>query len=426
MLGYSRVPIARYPLALIKSPASLVLLALLSVPLAQGTIAKTIYAFGNPGSGDGMYPYFRPVFDTAGNMYGTTLDGGSSNAGIIFELSPGANGEWTETVIHEFTGKEDGGWPFAGLVFDKEGNLYGTAGYGGANGTGVVFELSPTGGEWTYKVLYSFGAYPNSGDGFGPNSTPVFDKEGNIYGITSEGGVPGCFEGCGTVYELSPAGDGSWTEKLIHMFPSNTEDGELPTGGLLVLEGNLYGTTQNGGTAGSGVLFKLSYSSSKAEWSETIIHQFVGSKSGGSFPINVVLITDAAHNIYGTTQGGGLHGQGTVFESSPTSTGWKTKVLYSFNEEYTGDGLGPEAGLTMDKQGNLYGTTMFGGASNYYGTVFKLSKSSSGSWTETILHSFDGNDGFYPEATLTLRGGWLFGTTTNGADNAGVVFQNRP
>jgi uncharacterized repeat protein (TIGR03803 family) len=410
-----------------KRSSSLVLLVLLFTYLAQATTEKTIYAFGNPGSGDGMYPYFSPVFDKTGNMYGTTLDGGASNAGMILELSPGANGEWTETVIHEFTGKEDGGWPFSGLVFDKEGNLYGTGGYGGANGTGVVFELSPSGSEWIYKVLYSFGAYPNSGDGFGPNSTPVFDKKGNIYGITNEGGVPGCFEGCGTVYELSPTGDGSWTEKLIHTFPGNTKDGELPTGGLLIDgEGTLYGATQNGGTAGSGVLFKVSYSSSKAEWVETIVHQFVGGKSGGSFPINVVLIMDGAGNIYGTTQGGGLYGHGTVFETSPTSKGWKTELLYSFNAEYTGDGQAPQAGLTMDKKGDLYGTTMYGGASNYYGTVFKLSKSLSENWTETILHSFDGNDGFYPEATLTLRDGWIFGTTTNGGNNSGVVFQSRP
>lgn len=411
---------------LLKYSASLALLALLPVPLAQSTAEKTVYAFGSPGGGDGMYPYFSPTFDTSGNIYGTTLDGGTSNAGIILQLSPGASGEWTETVIHEFSGKEDGGAPFAGLAFDKEGNLYGTASYGGANGTGVVFELSPSGNDWTYKVLYSFGAYPASGDGFGPNSTPVFDKDGNIYGITNEGGVPGCFEGCGTVYELSPTGGGNWTEKLIHTFQSNAEDGELPTGGLLIDgAGNLYGTTQNGGTAGSGVLFKLTYSSSQAAWVETIIHQFVGGRSG-SFPINVVLITDGAHNLYDTTQGGGVYGHGTVFESSPTSKGWKTEILYSFNEEYTGDGQAPEAGLAMNKEGDLYGTTMFGGASNYYGTVFKLSKSSSGSWTETVLHSFDGNDGFYPEAPVTLRGGWLFGTTTNGGNNAGVVFQNRP
>ena len=403
------------------------LLTLFLVSLAEGTTENTVYSFLAPGSGDGMYPYCKPVFDAKGNMFGTTLDGGTDNAGMIFELSPGENGQWVETVLHEFTGKEDGGYPFAGLVFDKDGNLYGTGGYGGDNGSGVVFELSPNGSDWTYSVLYSFGPYPGSGDGFGPNSILVFDNDHNIYGTTNEGGVAGCFEGCGTVFELSPNGSGGWAEKLIHTFPRNSKDGELPTGGLTFdSDGNLYGTTQNGGTAGSGVLYKLSYSSSKNKWFETIVHQFVGGKNGGSFPINVVLIADEEGNFYGTTQGGGAKSQGTVFETSLGEKGWKTSVLYSFDSEYSGDGQQPEAGLTMDKKGNLYGTTFSGGANNYYGTVFKLSKSESGEWTETVLHSFTGNDGFYPEASLAIHGGWLYGATTNGGNNSGVVFQTRP
>jgi uncharacterized repeat protein (TIGR03803 family) len=228
------------------------LLTVFSVSLAQATTEKTIYSFQAPGSGDGMYPYGQLVFDAKGNMFGTTLEGGTYNAGMIFELSPGENDQWVKTVIHEFTGKEDGGYPFAGLVFDKDGNLYGTGGYGGANGSGVVFELSPNSGDWTYSVLYSFGTYPSSGDGFGPNSTVLFDNEGNIYGTTSEGGVAGCFEGCGTVFELSPTGTGGWAEKLIHTFPSNSKDGESTTGGLIFdNNGNLYGT---------GVLLEVAFS----------------------------------------------------------------------------------------------------------------------------------------------------------------------
>jgi uncharacterized repeat protein (TIGR03803 family) len=403
------------------------LLTLFLVSLAQATKENTIYSFGGGGTGDGMYPYSQPVFDAKGNMYGTTLGGGTHDAGMIFELSPSENGQWIETVLYEFTGQADGGYPYAGLVFDKSGNLYGTGGYGGTNGSGVVFELSPNGSSWTYSVLYSFGAYPTSGDGFAPNSTVVFDNNGNIFGTTNEGGIPGCFEGCGAVFELSPNGVGGWTEKLIHEFPSGSKDGELPTGGLtLNTDGNLYGTTQNGGTAGSGVLNKLSYSSSKKEWVESIVHQFVGGKTRGSFPVNALLLADEEGNLYGTTEGGGANSQGTVFETARGKAGWKTTVLYSFNKEYTGDGQGPEAGLIMDKKGNLYGTTLSGGAYHYYGTVFKLSKSENGEWAETVLHSFNGNDGLYPEASLTIRGGWLYGTATSGGNNTGVVFRVRP
>src|SRR5262249_583239 len=125
---------------------------------------KTVYNFGDPGSGDGMYPYSKLVFDAEGNAYGTTQQGGSTFAGTVFKLSPGNDGQWVETILHEFTGRDDGGNPLAGLVFDGSGDLYGTAGYGGANGTGVIFKMSPQSDGWTYSVIYNFGAYPQSGD----------------------------------------------------------------------------------------------------------------------------------------------------------------------------------------------------------------------------------------------------------------------
>src|SRR6202790_111777 len=169
-------------------------LALLLVSVAQAATESTLYAFGFPGSGDGMYPYCTLILDANGNLFGVTQAGGSHDAGTVFELSPGQGGQWTETVLHEFAGQSDGENPLAGLVFDSAGNLYGTAGYGGANGTGLVFELSPQGSSWTYKVLYNFGVYPGSGDGFGPNSALIFDKLGNLYGTTYNGGT-GCFQG---------------------------------------------------------------------------------------------------------------------------------------------------------------------------------------------------------------------------------------
>jgi uncharacterized repeat protein (TIGR03803 family) len=404
-------------MTLIQRASFCAVLTLFLSALASGTTENTAYTFGSAGGGDGMYPFCSPVFDAQGNLYGTTLQGGTHNAGNIFELSPGQNGQWTETVIYEFTGGKDGGYPIAGLVFGSDGNLYGTGEYGGANGTGVTFELSRDGEGWEYNVLYNFGPYPGS-DGFGPNSIVVFDKLGNLYGTTSEGGNVGCFEGCGTVFELSPNGKGGWDEQVIHAFETNGIDGELPAGITLATDDTLYGTTQNGGTAGSGVLYQLKYSSKKKQWIEAIVHQFIGGSNDGAFPESPVSIHGST--LYGTTEGGGTASGGTVFETILSNKkGWPTTVLYSF------DGALPQAGLIMEK-GNLYGTT-FEGGSYGAGDVFELSKLKNGDWAETTLYSFTGGeDGLYPEAAVTLENGWLYGTTRLGGNNSGVVFQVHP
>jgi uncharacterized repeat protein (TIGR03803 family) len=396
------------------------------ISVALGSTHNTIYDFAAPGTGDGMQPFSVPVFDSEGNLYATTMLGGTHNAGTIFELSPTGNNQWVETILYEFTGGTDGGYPVAGLTFDSSGNLYGTGGFGGANGTGVVFKLSPQSTGWSYTVLHSFGTYPTSGDGFAPNSPLVFDSNGNMYGITNEGGGDtGCFGGCGTVFELSPDGRAGWTEQVIHKFAS-TADGQFPTGAVTFgTDGNLYGTTTNGGTANSGVLYQLQYSTSTQNWTENIIHNFVGGTNDGSFPTNVILISDKKGNLYGTTDGGGSHGFGTVFEMRKSGgNAWKSKILYSFNATYSGDGNSPHAGVIMDTAGTLYGTTFYGGAANYYGTVYKLSRAK-GKWSETVLYSFTGGtDGFYPQAGLALSNGWLYGTTDLGGNNSGAVYQN--
>jgi uncharacterized repeat protein (TIGR03803 family) len=407
-------------------------LCLVSLREAYGQSLNIVYEFGVAGTTDGMYPYCKPVFDTNGNLYGTTqMGGGSHNAGIIFELSPTTGGgTWAETIIHEFTGGSDGGNPMAGLIF-ASGNLYGTASYGGANGTGVVFELSPkTSGGWTYRVLYNFGAYPTSADGFGPNSALVL-RNHNLYGTTSEGGVAGCFEGCGTVFELLPTTTGTWKERLIHEFPGGSTDGELPGGALIFdTDGNLYGTTQNGGgTANSGVLYRLKYSSTTKTWIETVVHNFVGGNDDGSFPEDDILIHDSAGNLYGTTEGGGINSQGTVFKASfSTGPNWTVSLLHSFGPAYSGDGTGAKGGVIKDTKGNFYGTTFYGGAYNYYGAAFKLSPTLGGDYKESVLHNFTGGlDGFYPNRALTLHAGWLYGTATNGGSNGtGVVYQLKP
>lgn len=213
---------------------------------------------------------------------------------------------------------------------------------------------------------------------------------------------------------------------MLHAFQADGIDGQLPVGGVaLASDGALYGTTQNGGTGGSGILFQLRYSSAQNAWVETILHQFVGGTNDGSFPMAGVLIYKGA--LYGTTAGGGANNFGTVYQVTYSKTaGVRIKFIYSFNPTYSGDGNSPQAGLVVDSKGNLYGTTWSGGAFNYYGTVFRLSKASNGIWVETVLHSFNGNDGFYPEAVVTLRGGRLYGTTSNGANNAGLVYELGP
>lgn len=407
-------------------PSHFAVIALFLTCLAHGVTEKTIYAFGAPGSKDGMYPWSKVVFDAAGNLYGTTMDGGTYDSGMIFELSPGVNGQWVETVIHEFSGS-DGANPIGGLTFDGAGNLYGATGFGGANGTGVVYELTAQNGTWSYGVIYNFGPYPQSGDGLAANSSLVFDKAGNLYGTTNEGGADSsCFNGCGTVFELSPLGGGLWNEKVIHIFQADGIDGEFPVGGVAVdRNGALYGTTQNGGTAGSGILFRLQFSSSQNAWVETILHQFLGGATDGSFPMAGVLIYNGT--LYGTTDGGGANHFGTVYQTSYSkATGFVTKVIYSFAPTYSGDGNSPQSGLTVDSKGNFYGTTWYGGAFNYYGTVFRLSRASNGTWVERVLHSFDGNDGFYPEAPVTLHGGQLYGTTSNGGNDSGLVYEIGP
>lgn len=402
----------------------LLALILFSVFLAHGSDEKTVYTFGTPGSGDGMYPFGNLVADSAGNLYGTTQSGGANDAGTIFRLSPGTDGERTETILHDFTGRSDGGYPQAGLVFDPAGSLYGTGSSGGLNGTGVIFKLSPQSGGWNYNVIYSFGPYPGS-DGFAPDSALVIDKLGNLYGSTYEGGDDsGCFEGCGTVFELSPD-DKGWSEQVIHVFSPNSNDGELPAGVVFGLDGALYGTTQNGGgSADAGVLYRLKYSKSTDKWNETILHTFTSAANDGGFPEAPLLYHGGV--LYGTSEGGGVNDHGTVFETTYSKTsGWSTTVLYSFGQSYSGDVFPPQASVVMH-DGSLYGTATYGGEYNYYGGVFKLSKSSDGVWSDTVLYSFNGTTGDSPEGDLLLQGGLFYGTSRLGGDNSGLVYAVKP
>jgi uncharacterized repeat protein (TIGR03803 family) len=263
--------------------------------------------------------------------------------------------------------------------------------------------VQPAHGQ-TETVLYSFCARPNCTDGAGPSwVTPVFDGEGNLYGTTLVGGAYSCNHGgCGTVFELTPSG----TETILHSFDDNGTDGHSSWGGVFLdNEGTLYGTTLLGGEyicpQGSGTVFELTPSGT-----ETILHSFDRCETDGFWP-NPGLVRDAEGNIYGTTSAGGAYSYGTVFKVTPSGT---ETILHSFDPNGT-DGWVPAAGLVIDKKGNLYGTTVNGGAYNG-GTVFKLTPSGK----ETILWSFgNGTDGSHPYAGLVFdKKRNLYGTTEEG------------
>ena len=402
-----------------------------------GWTEKVLYSFNNNGT-DGTNPEAGLIFDTAGNLYGTTYQGGTYSIGTVFELTPTAGGGWTEKVLHSFNKNgTDGAHPHAGLVMDAAGNLYGTTFANGTYNHGTVFELTrAAGGGWTEKVLYSFNN--NGTDGTNPEAGLIFDTAGNLYGTTYQGGT----YSIGTVFELTPTAGGGWTEKVLYSFNNNGTDGTNPEAGVILdAGGDLYGTTYSGGTYNNGTVFELTPTAGGG-WTEQVLHHFNLNGTDGANP-EAGLIFDAAGNLYGTTDGGGAYGgfyggDGTVFELTPTAGGgWTEEVLHNFGNST--DGINTHAGLIFDTAGNLYGTTDEGGAygnsdnaygASGYGTVFELTPTAGGGWTEEVVHSFNfnGTDGASPHAGLIFdAAGNLYGTTTvSGTYSVGTVFELTP
>jgi uncharacterized repeat protein (TIGR03803 family) len=262
------------------------------------------------------------ILDAAGNLYGTTIYGGSGTCfnepdvgcGTVFELTPKAGGGWSEKVLYSFkNNSKDGNYPQASLIFDAAGNLYGTTVGGGATNYGTVFELMPTeSGTWTEKVLYGFNS---SHGGGGPYSSLIFDSSGNLYGTITGSGNCNSGNGCGSVFELVRKAGGAWTGKVLHKF--NGADGDNPHADLILnASGSLYGTTQEGGSGtcngGCGTVFQLTHKAGGA-WTEKVLHNFNGSE--GYAPNGLIL--GASGNLYGTTFLGGAHRNGTVFKLTP-------------------------------------------------------------------------------------------------------------
>ncbi len=407
----------------LRTTLAMLTLALVVTSAWAATGERVLHNLGS--TGDGHTPYSSVVFDTHGNIYGTTYQGGShNNEGVAFEMTPNGSGGYIEKVIHNFGSGMDAQYPNT-LIFDSAGkNLYGTAEYGGSHGFGAVFEMSPDGsGGWTEKVIHNFGS---GVDGQYPLVNLIFDSAGNLYSTTSGGGA----KDKGTVFEMSPNGSGGWTERVLHSFRGDA-DGIDPQGVIFDTHGNLFGATTYGGNLNQGTAFELSPDGSGG-YTEKVIHNF-GHGDDGQTPISGFLM-DSAGNFYGATYGGGLHGDGTVYEISPSGGGdYTEKVLHDFGG--LDDGANPYADLLFDTKGNLYGTTYGGGTVSCKGgvgcgTLFEMLPNGDGGYDEKVLWNFgDGLDGTAPSANLIFdKSGNLYSTTPTGGshNNGGTVFEYTP
>lgn len=325
-------------------------LVVVATPLAQARKLSVLHDFCPGGSfcSDGQLPSAGLVRDAKGNLYGTTSFGGSNGVGTVFEVD--ASG--SETLLYSFTGGTDGGYPYAPLIRDADGNLYGTTLTGGdlsscsGSGCGTVFKVDASDTE---TVLYSFSGYP---DGCYPYGGMLRDSVGNLYGTTSNCGA----YNQGTVFKLDTSG----AETVLHSFTGGTTDGCDPFGTpTMDKSGNLYGTTDSCGASGDGIVWKLS-----KKGTETVLHNFAGGSSDGALPVAGVIM-DAKGNLYGVTQIGGASNYGTVYELNKKGT---LTLLHSFGGS---DGENPYAVVLWDAKGNLYGTAVQGGSDNY-GTLWKL------------------------------------------------------
>lgn len=391
-------------------------------------IFKTLAALT---TGDGELPVGNLAIDASGNIFAVAAHGGNTTAalckansgcGTVFEVSPTSSGSWTISLVHVFDdAANDGALPESGLTIDSSGNLYGVTPSGGScsispYGCGVAYEISPAaGGGWQApKILYSFQGTP---DGYDPLSTLTFDKSGNLYGATQDGGI----NDDGAVFELSPTATGEWKETILFSFDNSVnQDGYDPQGGVIFdAAGNLYGTTSSGGNQtgkcspfGCGTVYELSPNGSGA-WTETILLSFDG--DDGSEPMGN-FVADASGNLYGVTLAGGKvvnadcggNTCGVVYEMAKNGGGgWTQQVLGDVPESVGGAYSGP----AIDSLGNLYATLTSGGMGKY-GVVFRLSKSSTTPWPATLLYSFSGGaDGGEPLAGPMIYKGSLFGTT---------------
>ena len=394
-------------------------LILCSGLIATGAFASdsitTLYSFAS--ASDGQYPTGTLVFDSVGNLYGTTLNGGSRGNGTIFELSPGAGGSWTEKVIYSFSGGNDGANPYAGLIIDQSGNLFGTAMNGGhescSGGCGTVFRLHPTSSGWQFTVLHQFKGY----DGAHPDQQLALDTNDYLYGATRSGGA----KNLGVIYQLFRLSD-FYEFDVLHDFTGGA-DGAYPATPVITVGSFFYGVAAGGGELGRGTMFQL-LSTSSGPWIFQLLYTFTG--TGGSAPESA-LNYGTYGGFFGLSSGGGEFGFGSLYQiSSLLGRHWNEGAVYSF----TGgaDGAGPTGPLAVRINGEFYATTVPG--TDNYGAVVQFSPNSEAGWTETTLVTFDGsgNGGKSPQGGVVLDSlGNLYGVTQYGGQyQNGTVYEIRP
>ena len=399
--------------------AALVVVSLMLTSAAWAASERVIFSFGDT---NGEYPDSDLVLDAAGNIYATTVSGGAHDSGAVVMLSPSPEG-WTETVLYSFRGASDGSEPYGGVTLDSAGNLYGTTVAGGTGGVcdggcGVAFKLTRRHGAWFETVIHNF---TGGTDGTGPGAGLTIDARGNLYGMTPTGGAAGF----GVIYKLTPAA-GAWNETIIHTFTGGADGGGGSPGRLLLdRAGNFWGVATAGGPQGSGTAFELSPAGS-ASWTFKILYAFQGQPDAG-FPYGA-LISDASGNLYGTSYYDGANDLGSVFRLSLVNGVWTESVLYSFKGGE--DGSSPISNLVSDAAGNLYGTTSEGGASACgCGVIFKMAPGAGGQWTESVVYRFQGSpDAAFPyNGLVSAGGGVFFGTTVHGGDDDdGSIFRFKP
>jgi uncharacterized repeat protein (TIGR03803 family) len=363
--------------------ASIVVFGVALTPSARAQTFTDLYNF--TGSPDGTAPTTGPVRDAAGNLFGTTYGGGASGDGTVYKVDAAGK----ETVLYNFCSQKgcaDGSVPLAGLLLTAKGVLYGTTAGGGAYGYGTVFQLTPdTNGSWTEAVLHSFNKVKT--DGYAPQSIPLLDAKGNLYGTTYAGGAfihtancKSLFQttGCGIAFELTPGKNSKWTEKVLYNFAGGPKDGAFPVEGVAIdAKGNLYGLTGlGGGYYSNGTVYQLK-PGKNGKWKETLLYRFASHNNDGYDPVGIPVL-DAQGNLYGATSLGGTDGLGTVWKLRPGKSGhWTEAVLYNFGQGGPSDAADPYAGVILDAKGNLYGSTVEGGGGCQgfgCGTVFELSK----------------------------------------------------
>jgi uncharacterized repeat protein (TIGR03803 family) len=392
-------------------------ITLAAVHPASAQTETVLYDFT---TGDGaVYPAGNLIMDSSGNLYGVSQ---SDTEGSVFELIPSSGGMWTLKILYEFKDLNDG-IPAYDLVMDSAGNLYGTCLFGGTSYYGTVYELKHiSNGTWRKQVLHNF---VNDGiDGNYPGAALIFDKAGNLYGTTQEGGL----KNVGVVFELSPYSGGTgWKEKILYSLPYKDIHYAVSNYPLSIdASGNLYGVTNIGGVNDAGYVFKLTPAKT-GPWTFSTLYSFQAVLSGPPADPDSGVVFDSAGNLYGATILGGAEGSGTVYQLSPSADGtWREHDLFDFPSSCS-PACGPHIAVTVDAAGNIFGTASSSGSQ---GAVYELSPDGNGTWNLSILHDFNGgDDGADPSVGSLLDvSGNLYGTTRSGGGSKGrgVVYEIAP